>query len=54
MYKYYLRCRKEVKYTNEDISTAISVKLNCVLLKNKGWKQLKNINNILVAFNQIN
>jgi hypothetical protein len=37
---------------NGVIATAISGKLNRVLLKNKGWKQLLDINNILVAFNQ--
>jgi hypothetical protein len=46
-----LDVENKLNEANGDIATAISDKLNCILLKNKGWKQLLD-NNILVAFNQ--
>jgi hypothetical protein len=44
-----LDAERELNEANGDIATAISGKLNCVLLKNKGWKQSLDINYILVA-----
>ncbi|KAL4143683.1 hypothetical protein QTP88_005988 [Uroleucon formosanum] len=51
-----LDAEKKLNEAHGDIATAISGKLNCVLLKNKGWKQLLDINTILcgVSSDEIN
>ncbi|KAE9533432.1 hypothetical protein AGLY_009070 [Aphis glycines] len=51
-----LDAEKKLNEANGDIATATSGKLNRVLLKNKGWKQLLDINTILcgVSSNEIN
>jgi hypothetical protein len=51
-----LDAEKKLNEAHGDIATAISGKLNRVLLKNKGWKQLLDINTILcgVSSDEIN
>jgi len=51
-----LDAEKKLNEAHGDIATAISGKLNRVLLKNKGWKQLLNIITILcgVSSDEIN
>lgn len=43
----FLEAEKKLNEANGDITTAISDKLNRVLSKINGWKQLRDINNIL-------
>jgi hypothetical protein len=51
-----LDAEKKLNEAHGDIATAISGKLNRVLFKNKGWKQLLDINTILcgVSSDEIN
>lgn len=48
-----LDAEKKLNEANGDIATAISGKLNRVLMKNKGWKQLLDINNILSGVSSV-